>query len=69
MRSQFTSRDGFVLIKSPSARQLASRRKLAVIIGVVGLALASGIIGSMTRPTAAEPGHAHTGPFSYFPSQ
>ena len=69
MRSQFASRSGWVLIKTPSARQQSARRRLAVICGVLALALASGVIGALTRPDATQPGHAHTGPFSYFPSQ
>ena len=68
MRSQFASRGGFVLIKSPSHRQVATRRRLMVICGVLALALASGVIGSMTHAPVAT-GQAHTGPFSYFPSQ
>ena len=69
MRSQFASRTGLLLIKTPSARQQSHRRWLAVICGVLGLALASGVIGSLTRPDPAAVGQTHTGPFSYFPSQ
>jgi hypothetical protein len=69
VRNQFTSRDGFVLIKTPSARQQQQRRKLAVICGILALALASGLIGSLTSPNAAIVGQATTGPFSYFPSE
>lgn len=68
MRSSFSSRSGFVLIKTPSYRQQAARRRLAVICAVLGLALASGLIGSLTAPkdkTLATAGA--TGPFSYFP--
>lgn len=69
MRSQFASRSGLGLIKSPSVRQQSTRRRLAVICGVLALALASGLIGSLTRPDALQPDRTHTGPFSYFPSQ
>ena len=69
MRNQFAGRGGFVLIKTPSHRQQATRRKLAVICGILALALASGVIGSLTSPTAAVVGKATTGPFSYFPSE
>jgi hypothetical protein len=69
MRGQFQSRGGFALIKTPSARQQQMRRKLAVICGIVALAVASGLIGSLTSPNAAVVGQATTGPFSYFPSE
>jgi hypothetical protein len=69
MRSQFASRTGLVLIKSPSARQQSTRRRLAVVCGVLALALASGLIGSLTHSDATQVGRTHTGPFSYFPSQ
>ncbi|HEY8573909.1 hypothetical protein [Phenylobacterium sp.] len=69
MRNQFTSRGGFVLAKTPSTRQQQSRRKLAVISGILALALASGVIGSLTSPNAAVVGQVTTGPFSYFPSE
>jgi len=67
MRSSFSSRSGFVLIKSPSYRQQAARRRLALIAGVLGLALASGLLGSLTanRHELAQAGTM--GPFSYFP--
>lgn len=69
MRNQFSSRDGFVLIKSPSARQQQNRRKLVVVCGILALALASGLIGSLTSPNVVIADRATTGPFSYFPSQ
>lgn len=67
MRSSFSSRSGFVLIKSPSYRQQAARRRLALIAAVVGLAAASGLLGSLSagRHDLAQAGG--TGPFSYFP--
>lgn len=68
MRSSFSSRSGFILVKSPSYRQQATRRRLAVICAALALALASGLIGSLTatKGTAlAQSGR--TGPFSYFP--
>jgi hypothetical protein len=69
VRNQFNSRGGFVLLKTPSARQQQSRRKLVVICGIVALALASGVIGSLTAPNTAAVDKATTGPFSYFPSE
>lgn len=67
MRSSFVSRNGFALAKSPNYRQQASRRRLMVVCAVLGVALASGLLGSLTAPKgeAAAP----TGPFSYFPHQ
>lgn len=69
MGSRFQSRDGFVLIKTPSARQQQARRKLAIICGILALALASGLIGSLTSPNTAIVEKPTTGPFSYFPSE
>ena len=70
MRSSFVSRSGFVLAKTPSHRQQVARRRLVVVAAVLALALASGLIGSLTtRPNAEPVGQAHTGPFSYFPSE
>ena len=69
MRNQFAGRGGFVLIKTPSARQQQSRRKLAVICAILALALAAGVIGSLTAPNTAVMAQATTGPFSYFPSE
>ena len=63
MRSSFAPRDGFVLAKTPSARQQAARRRLMAICAILGLALASGVIGTLT----AQPEHTAAAPFSYFP--
>lgn len=56
-----------VLLKSPTYRQQIGRRRLAIACGVVALALASGLIGSLIRPAAPFVHEAATGPFSYFP--
>jgi hypothetical protein len=56
-------------MKTPSHRQQASRRRLMVICGVLALALASGVIGSMTHTRGEAVGKAETGPFSYYPSE
>ncbi|HEX3700014.1 MAG TPA: hypothetical protein VHV27_05005 [Phenylobacterium sp.] len=68
MRSSFTPRSGSALLKTPSYRQQATRRRLMVICAVLGLALASGLIGSLTAPKADLLARTSvTGPFSYFP--
>jgi anti-sigma factor RsiW len=68
MRSGFAFGRGAILMKTPSARQQVLRRRLAVACAVMGLALASGLLGSMIHPAAASSKPAVTGPFSYFPS-
>jgi len=67
MRTSFTSRSGFVLAKSPNYRQQAARRRLMVICAVLGLALASGLVGTLTTSHHGEELARSTGPFSYFP--
>ena len=58
------------LSRTPSYRQQAVRRRLAIACAIVGLALASGVLGSLLGPApAALPAHVAAGPFSYFPSQ
>ena len=70
MPSTFAARSGLSLSRTPSHRQQVSRRRLALLCALVGLALASGVIGSLVRPAAeALPNHPATGPFSYFPAQ
>ena len=67
MRSSFAPRGGgFELMKTPSHRQQAARRRAAVICGVLGLALTSALVGALSHPDGAASA-AHTGPFSYFP--
>jgi hypothetical protein len=67
MRTSFTSRTGFALAKTPSYRQQATRRRLMVVCALLGLALASGLIGSLTAPKGETLSRSTTGPFSYFP--
>jgi hypothetical protein len=71
MRSSFAPRGGgFELMKTPSHRQQVARRRMAVVCGVLALALASGLIGTLAQPHApVAAASAHTGPFSYFPSE
>ena len=68
MRSSFTPRSGFALLKTPSYRQQAARRRMMVVCAILALALASGLIGTLTAPHRADlAGRGDTGPFSYFP--
>jgi hypothetical protein len=66
MASSFTSRSGLALDKSPNARRQAARRRWAVVFAILGLAIASGVVGALTGPRGEGPARA-TGPFSYFP--
>ena len=67
MRSSFTSRTGFALAKTPNYRRQAQRRRWIVVGAVLSLALASGVIGSLTTPKGEVLARSTTGPFSYFP--
>ena len=71
MRSSFAVQTGLQLAKSPNYRERALRRRVALACALLALALASGVIGSLTTPkadpVALQP--THTGPFSYFPSE
>jgi hypothetical protein len=68
MRSSFASQRGVILVKSPSARQQANRRWLAVAGGMAVLAMVSALIGTLTHPSSEVFAKPSTGPFSYFPS-
>ena len=65
MPSSFATR-GPALARTPSYRQQAQRRRLLVICAIIGLALASGLIGSLIQPAR---GPTATSPFSYLPAQ
>jgi hypothetical protein len=69
MRAWSAPRSGAGLIKSPNVRQQAQRRRALTIGGLLALALASGVVGSLTHSRGEVLGKAHTGPFSYFPSE
>ena len=70
MPSSFVVKTGPSLTRTPNHRQQAGRRRLALLCGLVALAIASGVIGSIVRPAQAPlPAHPATGPFSYFPAQ
>jgi hypothetical protein len=55
-------------MKTPTHRQQTVRRWLAAICGILALALASGLIGSLIHPAHVVSSRPATGPFSYFPS-
>jgi len=58
------------LARTPSHRQQVGRRRLAALCAIVGLAIVSGVIGTLSRPHPKPiPVAAATGPFSYFPAQ
>ena len=71
MRSSFAVHSGLQLTKSPNYRERAARRRWAVLCAMLALALASGVIGTLSAPRhelgAQSP--AQTGPFSYFPAE
>jgi hypothetical protein len=69
MRSGYAIGRGATLMKTPSYRQQAVRRRLTVVCVVLGLALASGLVGSLIHPVSAPSSRPATGPFSYLPSQ
>jgi hypothetical protein len=70
MRSGFAHRGGLVLIKSPSERQLARRRRLMLICVFAAAAIGSGLIGSLTGPQQGSSQVSRVASaFSYFPSQ
>lgn len=70
MRSGLGTRHGLALTKTPNYRQQATRRRLMAVCAILGLALASGLIGSLTAPKGEVLAKAAaTGPFSYFPHQ
>lgn len=68
MRDAAASRG--TLVKSPNLRQQAARRRTLAVCGVLGLAIASGVVGALVPHDGAQTlGKPHTGPFSYFPSE
>jgi hypothetical protein len=69
MRSGYAAGRGPMLMKTPSYRQQAGRRRLAVVGGIVVLALVSGAVGALVHPASNPESRPVTGPFSYFPSE
>ncbi|TAL30905.1 hypothetical protein [Phenylobacterium sp.] len=67
MRSSLASTKGLKLVRGPSVRIDAARRRWAVVGAVAALALAGSLMGYLTAP--AGPSDMRTGPFSYFPSE
>ena len=68
MRSTFDYR-GAALLKTPGLREESHRRRLAVVLAVMGLALASGVIGSLTHPRSEAAAKLAAGPSTYIPTQ
>jgi len=68
MRSSFVSHRGLALMKTPTARQEAGRRRLLVACAMAGLALAAGGLGALTPAPGDLSDKAGAGPFSYFPT-
>jgi hypothetical protein len=68
MRSSFATHRGLTLKKTPNLREQAGQRRLLVACAIVGLALASGVIGALAHAPGEVPGKLSTGPFSYFPA-
>ncbi|HET6971185.1 MAG TPA: hypothetical protein VFH92_08670 [Phenylobacterium sp.] len=70
MRSSFTVNTGLKLARTPSVREQAQRRRMAILCAIAGLALASGVFGVLTAPHGVQAvAERSTGPFSYFPSE
>ncbi len=69
MRSGYAAPRGAILIKTPSSRQQAGRRRLAVAGGIVALALVSAAVGARVHTSSGLASRPATGPFSYFPSE
>jgi len=67
MRSSFTVTTGLKLSRSPNSREQAARRRAVIVAAVASLAAASAALGFLTAPNRDTA--AHTGPFSYFPSE
>jgi hypothetical protein len=69
MRPGYATGRPSLLLKTPNLREQAGRRRAAIVCAILGLALVSGLVGSLTRPAAEMSSRPATGPFSYFPSQ
>ena len=68
MRSSFSSDIGLKLTRTPSARQMAYRRRLTALAVVVALGMAGGLLGVFATTNAQIESAGRIGPFSYFPS-
>ena len=69
MRSSFATHRGLTLMKTPSYRQQARRRWLALACGFMALALASGVIGTLASSSNPATANTAAGPSSYFPTE
>lgn len=67
MRSSLVATTGQKLVRGPSVRGDAARRRWAVVGAIAGFALVSSLMGYLTAP--AVPSDLRTSPFSYFPSE
>ena len=69
MRSSFATYRGLTLMKTPNLRQQAGRRWLTLACGLLALALASGVVGTLASSPTPAPVKSTAGPFSYFPTE
>ena len=69
MRSGYAAPRGPMLMKTPSYRQQAGRRRFAIAGGIVALALVSAAVGARVHTASTLSSRPATGPFSYFPSE
>ena len=67
MQSGYATRGGYTLMRTPSPRLLARRRRAMVVCAMVALAIVAGLIGSLTGPGEARAPVAAE--FSPFPAQ
>ena len=64
MQTGIAPRGGYILMRTPTARQQARRRWLVVVCAMAALAITSGLIGSLAGAPKTAPS-AH----SYLPTQ
>ena len=69
MRSSFATHRGLTLMKTPSVREQAGRRRLTVLCAMLGLALAAGVLGTLTHAPDDSSLKGVASPLSYFPTQ
>lgn len=73
MRNSFAHRGGFTLMRTLSARERASRRRMGVIAAFLALALGAGLFGAMADPRAntgrQAAGSVYASPLSYITAQ
>jgi hypothetical protein len=69
MRSSYATGRASMLMKTPNHREQVTQRRLATVCAILGLALLSGVAGSLLHPAGHLSSRPVTGPFSYFPYQ